>query len=323
MLLNWFKKRTYPIGIDIGSGHIKIAQLGRDDDGLVLHAAATCQIPDDIVMGTAEWQRWVAETSSSLIARHKFVGKDVIAAMPSEDIIIEQFQIPRMPAKQLNEAVNSKVSSKLPLDVKNDMIKYVYNDNGSNGHLDVLLMGTKRENVDHNLAIYEKAGLSIKGMGVWPAAYVNVYTNFFGRRQADKDKIVLLLEIGKSHTNVIICHHHQLLFARLISLGFEHIHNETAAKRFISEIDACWRYYESNNKDLGINKIILLSDRNVSKDVCDKIAEYARAMQVPAQIGDVIAAVHFNNSGQIDIERRGAGPNWAMAFGLSLEGKGI
>jgi hypothetical protein len=43
-------------------------------------------------------------------------------------------------------------------------------------------------------------------------------------------------------------------------------------------------------------------------------------LQIPAQIGDVLAAIGVGSNGQVAIERRGPHLNWAMAFGLSLEG---
>ena len=118
MLLNLFKKRTFPIGVDLGSGYLKMAQLVKDDHGLHLHAAALEQKPYDVTPGTAAWQRWAAETARSLVTSRNFIGKEVVAAMPPEDMFIEQFQISRMPEKQITEAVMAKVAKKLRKSIK-------------------------------------------------------------------------------------------------------------------------------------------------------------------------------------------------------------
>ena len=314
------KKRTYPVGIDLGSGYLKMAQLQRDDNGLHLKAAAIRQKPEEMTVGTAEWQKWASDTASELISGNNFKGKDVIAAMPSEEMFIEQIQIPRVGEKEIADAVISKVAKKLPFDAKEAMIKHVCNDNSNNGHIDVLVMAAEKQKVYHNLAIYEKAGLSIKGIGVWPLASVNVYVNFFGRRQTDLDTAALLIEIGMNHTNVIICKHKELLFARLISIGFSQINSGQMTERLISEIDACSRYFESNNSGSKIERLVLYSDKNINRAVCDKIADFAKSLQIPAQIGDVLAAIGVCDSKHVAIDRRGPQPNWSMAFGLSLDG---
>jgi Tfp pilus assembly PilM family ATPase len=320
MFLNLLKKKICPIGIDPGSGYIKMSQLRREDNGLVLNAAAISEMPKDIAAGSADWQRWIAETSANLIANNKFIGREVIASIPSEDIFIDQFQISRVPESQLNEAITSKLAKKLPFNIKDAIIKHVCNDNKSNGHFDVLVMVTERQKIDRNLAIYEKAGLTIKGMCVWCVAGVNVYTNFFGRRQTDKDAVVLLLEMGVRHTNVMICKHNNLLFARRITIGYEQLMQGHGAERLVSEIDACCRYYESLNNSDKIERLILFSDKNVNRKICEKIADFAQMKQMPAQIGDVMAAVNVQSARLNDIDRRGPQPNWAMSFGLSLEG---
>jgi Tfp pilus assembly PilM family ATPase len=320
MILNIFKKNILPIGIDLGSGYLKMAQIRRDDDGLHLHAASVEETPRGLSAGSAEWQRWVAQTVHDLSAKGNFHGREAIAAMSPEDMFIEQFQIDRVAEKEVDAVVMEKIAKKLPFDPSDAMIKQVLTDNNSNGHFDVLVMAAERQKVDRHLAIYEKAGLNIKGIGVWPVACINSYVNFFGRRKADADMTALLVEIGSSHTNIVICKYSELLFARVISIGMEQIEQDQVADRLMSEIDACVRYFETNSGQCKIQRVVFFSDRNVNRVVCEKIAELARSLQVPAQIGDVLAAIGIENEGHVSIDRRGPKLNWAKAFGLSLEG---
>jgi type IV pilus assembly protein PilM len=320
-MFNLFKKRTLPIGVDLGSGFIKIAQLKLgEENSLRLHAAALQQKPEELQSGTAAWQRWACEATKKLISSKDFVGKEIVAAIPSDDMFIEQFQIPSVPDDQIHQSVLAAAAKKLPFDPNDAMLKHVVTSNKNNGHLDVLVMATEREKIDRNLAIYEKAGLNIKGIGVWPMACINSYTNFFGRREADHDIVAMLLEIGAKHTNIIICKHNELLFARVIAIGLEQINKGELSQRFLSEMEACCRYFETNSKESKIERLVFFSDRNAGRAVCDKIAQFAKLTQIPAQIGDVLAAIGIGEKGQAAIDRRGPQPNWSKAFGLSLEG---
>lgn len=132
--------------------------------------------------------------------------------------------------------------------------------------------------------------------------------------------VALLIEIGVSHTNIIICRHDKLLFARVIQIGFKQISQGQMTQRLISEIDACVRYFESNSGHSKVQRMVFFSDKNVNRSICEKIADLAKAMQIPAQIGDVLAAIGIGANEKIAIDRRGPQLNWAMAFGLSLEG---
>jgi Tfp pilus assembly PilM family ATPase len=137
--------------------------------------------------------------------------------MPVKDVFIE---LMKMPAKagdsELQNTLYSKIKQKLPFEPEqsNIMLKYfpTIDDN-------ILVMVTQRDAIERHLAIYEKAGLAIKSMSVWPIALVNCYTRFFGRRQSDIEAVVMLAEIEKDCTNVVICRHKNLLFARSLPIG--------------------------------------------------------------------------------------------------------
>ena len=61
VMLEFLKKKVYSIGVDLGSGHLKIAQLGFNGRALYLHAAGIEAKPDDIEAGSSDWQRWAAK----------------------------------------------------------------------------------------------------------------------------------------------------------------------------------------------------------------------------------------------------------------------
>jgi hypothetical protein len=91
-------------------------------------------------------------------------------------------------------------------------------------------------------------------------------------------------------------------------------------QRLIAEIDACCRYFESVGNGSRIEKLMFLAGRNVDQSICAKVAELAQKMQVPAQIGDVLAAVKTKFDSKLNVDRRDSRINWATAFGLSLNG---
>jgi Tfp pilus assembly PilM family ATPase len=314
------KKTIYPAGVDLNGSHLKVSQLGLNNKGLYLNAAAIEALPDAIEFGSGDWQRWVVATAKTMLSRGGFNGKGVVASIPSENIFIEHVKVNGVVSEAgLEKLVLSKIKTKLPFNPSGAMVNYVVTGTSENGkEKDVLVMAAEREIVNRQLAIYEKAGLEIKGISVWPLAMTNSYVKFFAKRQADADVVALLIDIDVNHTKVVICKQADLLFARLVPVGLKHLGVEESALKLITETDACCKYYESMSHAQKVERLVFFSGRSAEEAVCEKVSRLAERLQVPAQIGDVLSAVEIESGCDIAIDRRGCQVDWAISFGLSL-----
>jgi type IV pilus assembly protein PilM len=318
-VFDFLKKRVFPTGVDLGSGYLKMAQLGFDGKQFFLYAAGREERPDDIEPGSAQWQRWMAATAKEMIGKGGFSGRQVVTAMPADDVFIDQIKILKTVDNKIRQAVLAKIKPKLPFDPTGAMVKYVVADRqSSNGEMNVLVMAGERQTVDRHLAIYEKANLQICGMSVWPLAMTNSYVKFFGRRVEDREIVAMLVDIGANHANIVICRHSNLLLARMIPIGFRQLGYDEMIQRLMDEMNACCRYFELVSDGAQIGRLVLISGRSVDRTICERVTELAKRMQIPAQIGDVLSAVQVRRGCRFDIERRGRQVDWATAFGLSL-----
>ena len=319
------KKLAYPIGIDISDESLKIVQLEHRGRSVGLIAGFSENRPEDIQPGGGNWQRWAIERIREWTSAGNFQNKDVIAAMPTNDVFIELMKMPKASEKELHSTIFSKIKTKLPFEPvqANIMLKYfpTIEDN-------ILVMATERAVIEGHLAIYEKAGLAIKSMSAWPVALVNCYTRFFGRRQTDLDSVVMLVEIENDCTNVVICRHQNLLFARSIPVGATVQNNESEVTRLIMELTSCKRQFAQLYNNFQIDRLIFLSSRAEDREIC---ATLAKKLEMPAQVGDCLAAAETADPYRLSredriykqisgnpIDRRDNQVNWAIAFGLSL-----
>jgi Tfp pilus assembly PilM family ATPase len=312
-----------PIGVDLGDDTLKVAQLGNNEKGIKLIAGGSENRPEDVEPGSGDWQRWAIEAIRRLTGNGKFRGRDVIAAVPASEVFIEHMKMPKIkdgPAKvkkgiwgpdvRLRDAIFSKIKQKLPFETDDAMIKYIPTEQDN-----VLVIVAERNKIDRYLAIYEKANLRIKSIAVWPAALTNSYVKFFGRRKADIEAIVMLLDIETNYTNVVICRHKNLLFARSIPIGEKQFDDEKMITRLALELNACRRNFSSMHRKAQIERLIFLSGQAVNMDICTAIA---KQLEIPAQRGDCLKAVDIGESCGSGIDRRGCQFSWATAFGLSL-----
>jgi len=325
LMFGLLKNRVYLIGVDIGDDGLRLVQLGDNGKGASLIAGSSENLPKDVKSGSGKWQRWAIETIRQLTSNGDFQGKEVVAAMPTRELFIDHIKMPKTDDSKLEDAVFSRIKQKLPFEPvkENTMMKYIPMENDN-----VLVMAAERKIIDRHLAIYEKAGLAIKSIGVWPVALANCYTSFFGRRKTDLGAIVMLACIEANCTNVVICRHKNLLFARSISIGLSQFGNSKVVNRLVLELTACRQHFASMYPKAQIERLIFLSGQTVDKEVCVTIA---KQLEIPAQVGDCLAAVEIADPRRLGedcvrdkkslgtpIDRRNCQVNWAIAFGLSL-----
>jgi Tfp pilus assembly PilM family ATPase len=314
------KKTVYPAGIDLSSDCLKVSQLGVKGDGLYLNAAAIEVRPDDIQFDSGDWQRWVVDTAKKMFTRGGFSGKGVVASIPCEDIFIDHIKVKCPPADEnLEKAVFERITSKLPFNPSGAMVNHVVAGSSENGkETDVVVMAAESVIVNRQLAIYEKAGLEIKNIGVWPLAMANSYAKFFGNRQEDADVTSMLIDIDVNHSKIVITRQADLLFARLIPIGSRHLGSPDAAIKLVSETEACCRYFEAFSRGKQVERLVFFTGCTVDDAICCNVSQLAERLQVPAQIGDVMAAVDIASNCDVTVDRRGHQIDWSIAFGLSL-----
>lgn len=320
----WFLgNRACAIGVDLSNDSLKMVQLANSGKGIRLIAGRNEDRPESVQPGSAGWQRWAVDAIREAAANGGFRGKEIMAAIPPSDVFIDHIRIDlpfcdnapsRKGAKAHDEkvpqAVTSKIKQKLPFQLDDAMIKYIPTEQDS-----ALVVATDRKIIDRHLAIYEKAGLAIKSISVWPMALVSCYTKFFGRRKADLDAVVMLLDIETACTNVVICRYRRLLYACSIPIGANSTDDEKVFTRLVLELTACRRQFVSIHQNAQIQRLIFLSGLAASSDVYRTIA---KQLGIQAQIGDCLAAVDLANPSNAGIDRRDCHVNWAIAFGLSL-----
>jgi len=315
-MFRFLKNGAYLIGVDLGDDSLNMAQLTNTKKGVGLLAGRSESHPGSVEPGSATWQRWAVDAIRGAMINHRFHGRNVIAAVPPSEVFIEhvkmesqlseKFEIP----PKAEQAVLSKIKQKLPFEPDDAMIQYIPTEQDN-----VLVMATERKIIDRHLAIYEKAGLTVKSIGAWPIALTNCYTKFFGRRNVDLEAIVMLLDVGTCCTNLVICRHKSLLFACSILMGAKQLNDEKMVTRLVFELNACRSRFASMHPDTQIERLVFLCGPAVDTGICKTIA---KQMNIQAQVGDCLAAVQIPDPCHLGIDRRDCNASWATAFGLSL-----
>ena len=305
-------KQMCPIGIDVGDDRIALVQLENNGKELTLLAGATFERPSDTTAGSSKWQRWILQVVSDITGEGQFKGKEVIASVPPRELFIDHFKMPKVSKSKIEETLIQKIKQRLSFPVEQVMLKYIPTEEDN-----VLVIVMDREKIDRHLAIYEKAGLNISTIGIWPIAIAKTYTKFFGRRKTDRESVVLILDMFPKYCNLLITRHHNLLFAKTISIGTEDLADSNTLNRFILELNTCRRHFSSLYKKPKIERTIFLVGELSNVAIHNALATAAQQLELPAQMGNCMAAVEMSE-GSSNIDRRDCNFSWATAFGLTL-----
>lgn len=309
-MVDFFRNHTYPIGIDMGNDALTLVQMTNGGNAVRLHASISIERPTTIEPGSSSWQKWAIEILAEAVKYGRFHGKKVIATMPAREVFIDTTRMPKVSEDELQNAILNQLKPKLRIALEDVLMEHFQID-GEN----VLAMVTDKTNLYRHLAVYEKARLKVTSISVWPMAVLKAYTCLWAKRMGQDDNPVMLLDIAKSYTNIIICDSTNLYFAHSAPVGAQNLEIDRMVDLLNSEMDMCRVRFRSTYKKPQVNHIIFVSGHAVDKDIYTKIAKRA---QMSAQIGDCFEAVGAARPDQADPGNHAPHANWMTAMGLSL-----
>src|SRR5687767_6510010 len=92
-LMQWHTRYS-PIGLDIGSGEVKMAQLKRHRAQWVVHRLAVAPRPSARAESSAEGAQEIGLCLTSLRAAAGFVGKKVVSVLPCAEVDMRIVHVP-------------------------------------------------------------------------------------------------------------------------------------------------------------------------------------------------------------------------------------
>jgi Tfp pilus assembly PilM family ATPase len=309
-MVKLFGNHAYPIGVDISSDALTLVQMANSGHVFRMHASASTERPDSIEPGSPSWQKWAIEIMTKSVAHGRFQGKKVVAAMPAGEVFIDTIKMPEVPESELKNAIINNLTPKLGISPEDVLIEHL-----KIGSENILVMATDKTKLYKHLAIYEKAHLRVASISIWPVAVFKAYVHLWAKRMEQDDKPVMLLDIAKSYTNIVICDSTNLYLAHSTPVGSQNLDIDRMVDLLNSDMDMCRVKFRSSYEKPPINHAIFVSGHTVDKDIYTKIAKRA---VVSAQIGDCFEAVGAAHPDQAGPENRVSQPNWITAIGLSL-----
>lgn len=213
-------KSKLAVGLDIGSGSIKVCQLKPAKRGnYQLQAFGMVQLPPEaIVDGALMNSTAVVDAIQELFTTQKIKHKEVATSVSGHSVIIKKINLPQMSPEELEESIQWEAEQYIPFDI-NDVnidVQILNTESTQAGQMDVLLVAAKKDMVNDYTEVITSAGLTPVVVDIDAFAVQN---QFEVNYEVPRSETVVLINIGASVTNINVLANGISTFTRDISIG--------------------------------------------------------------------------------------------------------
>ena len=232
-----FGRKKTTVGLDIGSGLIKVAVVDHaKKTPELVKVAITPLLPDAIVEGEVMDPGIVSDAVRGALQAAGVKSKGVVIAVGGRDVIIKKIQIERVKEAQARELMRWEAEQHVPFDMESVELDFqILDPDGGGDDMQVLLVAAKRDLIENKLRILTDAGLNPAMVDVDAFALHNA---FEVNHPDAMSGIVSLVNIGHEVTNINILDDGIPILTRDINVGTRRFREDLQRERGLGAEEA-------------------------------------------------------------------------------------
>lgn len=240
-----FGRKKTTVGLDIGSGLIKVAVIdhGRGEPELA-KVIISPLLADAIVEGEVMDPGIVTDAIRSALDQAGVKSRDVVTAVGGRDVIIKKIQIERVKEQQARELMRWEAEQHVPFDMESVELDFqILDPDGDGMEMSVLLVAAKRELIEAKIRLLTDAGLN---PGVVDVDAFALHNAFEINHPDAMNGVVGLINIGHEVTNINILDEGVPILTRDITVGTRRFREDLQRERGLGadEADALLQGYD-------------------------------------------------------------------------------
>jgi type IV pilus assembly protein PilM len=212
-----FKRgKTSMVGVDVGSSSVKAVELqGKSGDFQLLSLGFEALQSDSVVDGQIMELNAVSNAIGSIFDEHKIKTTKVAAGVNGHSVIVKNIVLPQMSDDELQESFAWHAEEHIPFDITDVNLDYHVTAR-SDDAIHVLMAACKRDKIANLKQAIQLAGKQPMVIDVDAFALQNCYELNY---EPQSGRVVALLNIGASTTNINILNGAQSVFTRDATFG--------------------------------------------------------------------------------------------------------
>ena len=240
-----FQSGLCPIGIDVGSHAVRLAQFRPSAQGLSLQAA--CRIELDSLDGGSDGLPRLGAAVRHALSSQDFVGRNVVLSLPVSCVHSKSVRLPQMPDLDLHQALQWEAKDRFGFDVGDgaaagaaagQLVWFRAGEvrRGTEVKDEILLFAVEGGVLNEYIQCLAEQGLRLRAVDLSPCA---IYRSL-RRTAADPAAPALgaVLDIGHKGSQFFIVRGEDLVFYKYVDIGGKTLNEAVAAKLGISVPEA-------------------------------------------------------------------------------------
>jgi type IV pilus assembly protein PilM len=350
-----FGSKAYLLGLDIGSGSIKMLQLKESTGKLKVERFGMKPLPAEMIVdGSIMDGLGVVTAIKELATEQKLKNKNVALSISGTSVIVKKITLPPMPEEELDKQIKFEAEQYIPFDINDVYLDFHILSQGTEssaaqGEMEVLLVATKKDKLNDYANAVREAGLTPKVVDVDAFAVENMYCANYDVSPAELTAIV---NIGASVMNINILKGGVSAFTRDIAVGgnryservqqdlalsledaeaakkgqlpnvnADALHQAVAAvnEEVATEIGRSFDYFRTTSPDEDIARIVLCGGCSKIKSLPVKISEH---LGIETSVANPFKKLDTTALKKSPEEMERVAPETAVVVGLALRREG-
>jgi type IV pilus assembly protein PilM len=237
MALSLFGRKKTTIGLDVGSGLVKVCVIehGKSEPELV-RVAILPLTGDAIVEGEVMDPGIVTDAIRQALEAAGVPTQAVVTAVGGRDVIIKKIAIERVKEQQARELMRWEAEQHVPFDMESVELDFqILDPDGIDPSMDVLLVAAKRDLIENKMRLLTDAGVVPQVVDVDAFALHNAFELSYPQAMQG---VVGLVNIGHEVTNINILDEGVPILTRDIAVGTKSFREDLQRDRGLTADEA-------------------------------------------------------------------------------------
>lgn len=333
-------RREKAVGIDIGSGSVKAAEVTLSRSQKTLRRMISIDLPDHAVEdGLIVDESAVSSVLQRVASKTGFSTNQVVTSLGGRTLFIREVAFPRMSEAELREAIRWDLERYVPFSP--DQLYFDFSIVGpglTEMEVRVLLVAVQKDLVDALVRVLSASGFRTVAIDIDPLAI---------HRTLETAENCMLIDVGAVLSQVTLFQKNSPVFTRSIPIGGQRfvetlmdgmsIGRDEAERRIrsaasedemmplerivdelSSEVRRTLEYYQVQNRQASIDRVFLTGGGAQVPHLRPLMSRY---MELPVFVHEPLANMVIPSSFDAD-SMRSSGSQMAVALGLAIRGAG-
>ncbi len=213
-----FTRKRVAFGLDIGSGAVKLAEVGRGGDQPELRQVLARSLPAEAVAdGEVVREDLLADVIEDVFDAASMRSRDVITALGGHAVFAKKVEIARMKGTGPRDLVRREAHRHVPFNLDDVRLDFqILRPDGPDGNVEALLVAAKQESVEASVSLLRNVGGTVALLDVEALALCNGLCH---NHPDAREGTVALVNVGHEVTNLVMLDHGAPVLIRDLPLG--------------------------------------------------------------------------------------------------------